>query len=121
MEETLNGFEEVGISQALQKKFNFLLIMHGIAVLHYLPILYFVTFVLSVRKAQAGLGSQWKNPGLKFKKTIAKQICYQLKSRQGRERVREREREFKKQREILVQAKEAVLEKDMSISGGVGH
>lgn len=97
MGEPANGFEEVGISQALQKKFDFLLIMHGIAVLHYLPILYFVTFVLSVRKAQAGLGSQWKNPGLKFKKTIAKQICYQLKSRQGKERVRERE--FKKQRE----------------------
>lgn len=60
---------------------DFQLIMHGIAVLHYLPILYFVTFVLSARKRQAGLGSQWKNPGIKFKKTIEKQICYQLKSR----------------------------------------
>lgn len=81
MGETVNGFEEVGISQALQKKFDFLLIMHGITVLHYLPILYFVIFVLSARKAQAGLSSQWKNPELKFKKTTEKQTCYQLKSR----------------------------------------
>lgn len=39
---------------------DFLLIMHGIAVLYYLPMLYFVTFVLSARKTQVGLASQGK-------------------------------------------------------------
>lgn len=76
---------------------DFLLIVHRIAVLHYFRILYFVTFVLSARKTQAGLGSQWKNPGLKSKKKLEKNLLSIEIKTGGRER--EREREFKKQRE----------------------